>query len=148
MKRTAAKHQYPVIIITLLLGLCCTYSAKAQVSQRYLDSLNNLHINFEALRALPPGERQVAAKNIYNPYRRADSVTAMAKLDELTALAQELKDKSLENYVFNLRADWSSVNHGFNPGSLALYQKAIDFAVENNLPVEEGEHLHRERMNR
>jgi len=144
---TPTNHrQYPVILLTGLLVFCCVISIVAQPNKHYTDSLNSLHINFEKLRTLPPAERQGTAKNIYNPYRKTDSVTAMAKLDELTMLAQEIKDKSLEDYVFNLRADYFSVNRGFNPVAISFYQKAIDFAVENNMPVEEGEHLHRKGL--
>jgi tetratricopeptide (TPR) repeat protein len=101
---------------------------------------------FEPLRNIPQANRVAAAFVIYKlqgAIREAAPRTAMASLDQLSALSQSLHDKPLECSVFDLRADYYSVNTGFNSLSLAYYQKAIDFAKANNMLFETGFYLHK-----
>ncbi len=62
-------------------------------------------------------------------FRHAPLAVAMANLDSLSVIATEVGDLSLKCSVFDMRADYYSVNHGFNKISTAYYQKAIDFAM-------------------
>ncbi len=101
---------------------------------------------FDTLRAVPQKERFLIAETIYKQHsnlRRAGEERAMAALDTLTILARNLNDRSLECQVFDMRADYYSVNRGFNPLSIKWYQQAIDFSAAKNLVYDNGFYLHR-----
>ena len=99
---------------------------------------------FEQIKNIPQKERVSAATYIYKAnLRKATPAFAMACLDQLSALARNLNDKYLECSVFEMRADYYSVNLGYNDLSTAYYQKAIDFAKSNSLIFETGYYQHR-----
>lgn len=68
---------------------------------------------------------------------------AMKSLNDLKKLAIELKDLPLECAVYDMRADYYSVNHGYNKLSTNYYEQAIAFAKEAEMPLEEGIYQHR-----
>jgi len=101
---------------------------------------------FEGLKNVPANKRVAEAGMMYKykpGLRKAAPGAAMAGLDQLNRLAQALKDKSLECAVFEMRADYYSVNKGFNDLSIFWYQKAVDFATANHMPAETGLYLHK-----
>ncbi|MCR8556108.1 tetratricopeptide repeat protein [Mucilaginibacter sp. BJC16-A38] len=71
---------------------------------------------------------------------------AMTNLDRLNDIAAQLNDKSLQWAVFGLRADYYSVNRGFNSLGLNYYQEAIDFAKDNDMEIETAIALHQMGM--
>ncbi|MCC8426090.1 tetratricopeptide repeat protein [Mucilaginibacter sp. UR6-11] len=79
-------------------------------------------------------------------YRHIPEAIAMKYLDQLSVMARDLNDKALESVVFDLKADYYAVNKLFNNLSIAYYQKAIDFATDNNLALEKAVYLHHEGM--
>lgn len=78
--------------------------------------------------------------------RKLPASAAMAALDSLNSVALKLDDKSLQCAVYWLRADYYSVNNGFNPLSLRYYQEGIDFAKNNGLSVEAAISVHKMGM--
>lgn len=109
------------------------------------DTSSNSKDIFTALVHIPARNRVEKATDLYKIYsglRKAWAQAAMAGLDKLNDLARKLNDKPLECAVFDMRADYYSVNSGFNGLSLAWYQKAIDFAIANKLAYETGLYLH------
>lgn len=102
---------------------------------------------FNRLSQVPQKSRVAIATVLYKDnFRKVSPASAMAGLDKLSALARSLDDKSLECAVFDMRADYYSVNNRFNDKSTAYYQQAIDFAAANNMPVETGLYLHKMGM--
>lgn len=105
----------------------------------FLSALYSHAQPFGEIRKIEPGQRIRAATDIYKKlYRRVDSLTAFNALNQLEFIALGLKDQKLECAVYDLRADYLSVNRGYNSGSLFYYQKAIDLANKYDLPVETG----------
>ncbi|GAA4102651.1 tetratricopeptide repeat protein [Mucilaginibacter panaciglaebae] len=87
------------------------------------------------------------ATSIYKKnFRRVPEVVAIGHLDRLTAIARQLDDKALESAVFDLKADYYAVNQKFNSKSIAYYQRAIDFATDNKLPLYAAIYLHHEGL--
>lgn len=103
----------------------------------------NLHL-FQQIKNTPEASRIDFAFIIYRlNYRKVNPAQAMQSLDELAGIAHTLNDKQLETAVFEMRADYYSVNIGFNATSTGYYQKAIDFATDNNLTNEIGIYKHK-----
>ena len=95
---------------------------------------------FDTLKTLFPSKTaQHKPLLIYKAnYRHIDSSIAFKKIDEIAKIAAEINDKSLALAVFDCKADYYSVNYGFNPHSLYYYQKAIDQATAEGMVVETG----------
>lgn len=92
---------------------------------------------FEQVRTIPAKERADFATALYKKtFRKVNGAIAMANLDSLDAISIELGDKTLQCRVYNMRADYYSYNHGLNLLSTDYYQKAINFAAENDMPLE------------
>ncbi|GAB2701763.1 hypothetical protein GCM10027037_28950 [Mucilaginibacter koreensis] len=70
----------------------------------------------------------------------------MQTLTALTQLARKLKDRPLECAVFDMRADYYSVNWGFNKRSTSYYRQAVHFAHEHHLDKEVAIYLHRQAL--
>ncbi|MEO6522680.1 MAG: tetratricopeptide repeat protein [Mucilaginibacter sp.] len=99
---------------------------------------------FHGIKDLPKQARPAKAMDIYKSnFRKVDSASVMRKLDELVGFAQRDGDKQLEAAVFEMRADYFSVNRGFNSISTSYYQKAIDFALANNMTADVGIYQHK-----
>jgi hypothetical protein len=75
--------------------------------------------------------------------RQLSPAQAMAQLDQLTRLAQHIDDKALECAVYDMRADYYSVNKGYNRYSTNYHLQGIQFATDNNMLLEEGIYQHR-----
>nr|WP_294940705.1 tetratricopeptide repeat protein [uncultured Mucilaginibacter sp.] len=71
---------------------------------------------------------------------------AMKALDGLDSVAREAADLRLECAVFDMRADYYSVNRGYNNLSSQYYDKAILFAEEHELPLETAVYMHRKAV--
>ncbi|MBK0381224.1 tetratricopeptide repeat protein [Mucilaginibacter segetis] len=60
---------------------------------------------------------------------------AMSALNELESVAKSLNDLPLQCAVFDMRADYYSVNKGFNKLSTWYHDQAINFAIKKDLPL-------------
>lgn len=99
---------------------------------------------FEKIRDTPSQERVMAARDIYKAnLRRSDSTTAFEGLYALRKIAQQLGDKPLECSVYDLQADYFSVNRGFNDLSLKYYNDAIRQATSYDLPASVAIHTYK-----
>jgi len=111
-----------------------------------IDTSVNSKSLFDKIAGIPQKDRVSKANDLYKSkegLRRIAPSDAMAGLDKLVVLARNLHDKSLECAVFGMRADYYSVNQGFNNLSIGYYQKAIDFAIANKMPLETGLYYHK-----
>lgn len=62
----------------------------------------------------------------------------MSVLDHVNDLADRWDDKRLRWAVYGMRADYYSVREKLNNKSTTYYLDAVNFAVKNNLPAENG----------
>lgn len=105
----------------------------------FLTAFHAYSQKFDTIKTIPAKDRAPQALLIYKlNYRHIDSTAAFTKLKELSSIAAELHDKTLDCVVLECKADYYSVNVGFNPRSLFYYQKAIDLATANGLTIESG----------
>lgn len=99
---------------------------------------------FEELRTIESADRIMAARTIYKAsLRHADSTAAFQGLAELRTVARQLDDKPLECSVYDLQADYFSVNRGFNELSLKYYRDAIAQARKYDLPAYVASHTYK-----
>lgn len=92
-------------------------------------------------------KRVQAASEIYKGnYRHLNEAAIMAVLDSVQLQAQRLEDEALECSVYLLRADYYSVNKGYNHQSIVYHQKAIDYAAAHDMPVENAVYLHKKGL--
>ena len=127
----------------ILLFLFFTINSGCAFASLVAEHRANVSV-FQQIKSIPLKGRVAFANNIYkSTLRKVSPKVAMSNLDSLSAIAVSLNDKLLECSVFEMRADYYSVNHGFNAISTSWYQKAIDFATNNNLLFERGFYLYR-----
>lgn len=99
---------------------------------------------FDVVRHFPDSSRIESTRNLYkNTCRKLSEADAMKRLDQLEQLARDINDKKLECAVYDMRADYFSVNNGFNTKSTAYHKLAVKFAQDNGMAVEKGIYLHR-----
>ncbi|MFA6085082.1 tetratricopeptide repeat protein [Mucilaginibacter sp.] len=67
-------------------------------------------------------------------------------LNDLSQLANHINDIQLECAVYDMRADFYSVNRGCNELSTKYFDDAILFAKEHHLDVEVGIYMHRKAI--
>jgi tetratricopeptide (TPR) repeat protein/DNA-binding CsgD family transcriptional regulator len=128
------EYSHYSIILLLLFLLIFPGAAKAGASPT--DTLYHI---FDKLPQTNEPERAISAIAIYKKNLRKISETdAMSMLDHLYDLAGQWDDKRLQWAVYSMRADYYSVKEKLNPKSTAFYLGAVDFAAQNNLPVENG----------
>ncbi|QKJ32322.1 tetratricopeptide repeat protein [Mucilaginibacter mali] len=102
---------------------------------------------FKFLSDIPADKRVDSATEIYkSKYRRLNEAVLMAVLDSVQQLAQKLDDEPLEASVYLMRADYYSVNKGYNHQSIAYHQKAIDYTAAHYMPVENAVCLHKKGL--
>ena len=70
-------------------------------------------------------------------------IDAMRTIDDLSKVAIAIKDLPLQCAVFDIRADYYSVNRGFNNLSTKYYQQAVEFAENQKMHLETGVYQHR-----
>lgn len=88
--------------------------------------------------------RVEAARAIYRVNcRKMNEADAMKSLDDMKQLALRLNDVKLECAIYDMRADYYSVNQGYNSKSTAYFDTAIAFAQEEQLQLETGIYQHR-----
>jgi tetratricopeptide (TPR) repeat protein len=131
------------VIIRLFLVCCIFFNLRANAGKPKPDSN---HV-FARIKNINPAQRLDSTYIIYRANcRHMGRQLALRNLDELTAYALSIHDKALENSVYEMHADYFSVNKGFNPVSTWYYQKAIDFAAANNMEAARGAYLHKKGM--
>jgi tetratricopeptide (TPR) repeat protein len=99
---------------------------------------------FTRLKDTAETNRVEAARAIYRVNcRKMNEADAMKSLDDMKQLALRLNDVKLECAIYDMRADYYSVNQGYNPKSTAYFDTAIAFAQEEELKLETGIYQHR-----
>ena len=99
---------------------------------------------FKNIKNTADARRVEAARNICRVYcRDMAEPDAMKSLDDLKQLSVELNDQKLECAVYDMRADYYSVNKGYNVKSNAYFYDAIAFAKEERMTLETGIYEHR-----
>jgi tetratricopeptide (TPR) repeat protein len=99
---------------------------------------------FTNLKDTSNANRVEAARAIYRVNcRKMNEADAMKSLDDMKQLALQLNDVKLECAIYDMRADYYSVNQGYNPKSTAYFDTAIAFAQEAKLQLETGIYQHR-----
>ncbi|RYU87372.1 tetratricopeptide repeat protein [Mucilaginibacter terrigena] len=102
---------------------------------------------FTTLADTADNHRVEAARAIYrNNCRKMSEADAMRCIDELKQLALNLNDLPLICAVYDMRADYYSVNRGYNNLSTGYYDEAIAFAQKNNMQLQTGIYQHRKAI--
>jgi hypothetical protein len=123
--------------LVLLLPLY-TFGLTADSNPAYKPEL------FTRLKDTVETKRVEAARAIYRVNcRKMNEADAMKSLDYLRRLALELNDIRLECAIYDMRADYYSVNLGYNTKSTAYFDTAIAFAEEEKLQLDAGIYQHR-----
>lgn len=129
------------VILLVLIGTTPAYAGPVTS-----DSAPQVNI-FKAIAALPPAQRVPAAQRIYkHNCRKMPAASAMGNLDSLSLLAQRIGDQPLTCAVYEMRADYYSVNYGFNSNSIYYYAQAVNCAQKNGLKLEEGIYLQKNAL--
>jgi tetratricopeptide (TPR) repeat protein len=124
--------------LTFLLLVVFTNCNAQAPKQPYIPGL------FSAIHKLPADKRVAVARDIAKAKcRQLSEAGAMKSLNDLTSIARSLNDLPLECAVFDMRADYYSVNYKYNKASDKFYDDAIRFAEQNELPLETAIYLHR-----
>jgi tetratricopeptide (TPR) repeat protein len=127
-----------VTLWLILLAPLFTYGLNEGGKPMYRQGL------FASLKAIPDNNRVVAARAIYRVNcRKMNEADAMKSLDDMKLLALSLNDVKLECAIYDMRADYYSVNRGYNPKTNEYYDAAIAFAQEEQLQLETGIYQHR-----
>ena len=102
---------------------------------------------FASAKSLPDSTRVDVLRKIYKDNcRKMSERDAMHCLDDLEQIAKKINDKSLECAVYDMRADYYSVNRGYNPTSTRYIDEAIAFAEREGLKMEIGLYQHRKAI--
>ncbi|WP_448698590.1 hypothetical protein ACFGVR_17225 [Mucilaginibacter sp. AW1-3] len=126
-----------IILVSLLI-----IPAKAQTVPQ-----TNAGNIFQFLTSLPASQRVDTARTVYKVNcRKLPVAKAMQKLDGLTTLARTLGDLPLECAVYEMRADYYSVNSGFTATGIYYYNQAVSFAQQHGLKLEEGIYIHKKAL--
>jgi tetratricopeptide (TPR) repeat protein len=127
-----------ITVWLLLLGPMFTYAVNQGGKPVYQTGL------FIALKDTSDVNRVEAARAIYRlNCRKMNEADAMKSLDDMKRLALQLNDIKLECAIYDMRADYYSVNRGYNAKSNAYFDNAIAFAREARLKLETGIYQHR-----
>ena len=132
-----------LMAIVFFCSLLSVRTAAAENNQPH--GANNLVKQqiFRTIYLLPPEKRVDSAFNLYKATcRKIPVADAMAALDQLNKLALQFNDRPMLCAIYQMRADYYSVNNAFNKLSIHYYQQAIDFAKQNSLPVEAAISVH------
>ncbi len=143
------KLNYPWLcglILIAIFALSVGVQSNVYAQQRPALAKNQTNI-FKSVSSLPISQRIDKAQGIYKiNCRKASEAEAMNMLDSLTSQARDLGDQQLECAVYEMRADYYSVNYGFNPKGIYYYSQAIYYAQRHQLKLEEGLYLHRKAL--
>ncbi len=99
--------------------------------------------NFNTVIHTAKAARIELARRLYNECRKMTEADAMHSLDDLAGIAQKLNDLPLACAVYDLRADYYSVNRGYNQLSNKYFDLAISLAQKNKMQLETGIYQHR-----
>ncbi|MBD1385518.1 tetratricopeptide repeat protein [Mucilaginibacter rigui] len=132
------KLLYIIAIWLILLIPLFTYGLNGDGRHVYRPGL------FANLKDTVAANRVEAARAIYRVNcRKMNEADAMKSLDDMKQVARHLSDIKLECAIYDMRADYYSVNKGYNPKSTAYFNAAIAFAQAEQLQLETGIYQHR-----
>jgi tetratricopeptide (TPR) repeat protein len=127
-----------ITVWLILLIPLFTYGLNADGRHVYRPGL------FANLKDTAEANRVEAARAIYRVNcRKMNEADAMKSLDDMKQVALHLSDIKLECAIYDMRADYYSVNKGYNPKSTAYFDAAIAFAQAEQLQLETGIYQHR-----
>ena len=130
-----------LLVCPLFFFLPLTTPVFANPQHPYLPRL------FASVKDIPLDKRVAAARDTYKQNcRKMDEADAMKCLDELTDEAHKLDDLPLECAVYDMRADYYSVNRGPNPKSVKYFDEGINFADRHRMLLEVGIYQHRKAV--
>jgi hypothetical protein len=89
---------------------------------------------FDTLKLIPASQRLSKTQNIYDrQIRNRDSLFAVPELEQLSLIANSLRDRSLACFSISLLADYYARIRGFNEHSTRMHQEAIKKAEDEQL---------------
>ncbi|RVU02598.1 tetratricopeptide repeat protein [Mucilaginibacter limnophilus] len=136
--------KYFLIVAVLFCITGVPLAANCGMVEQPQDAFPGKYGFFDVVRHFPDSSRIESARNLYkNTCRKLSPSQAMKCLDQLTQLAKDISDKKLECAVYDMRADYFSVNNGLNSKSTTYHKLAVKFAHDNGMAVEKGIYLHR-----
>jgi len=134
------------LIFTIVFVFFSAIPSCVYAKQNYHTHTQQVNI-FKSVSSLPQLQRIDTARNIYKiNCRKTSEARAMSMLDSLTLQARNLGDQQLECAVYEMRADYYSVNYGFNIKGIYFYNQAVYYAQKHQLKLEEGLYLHRKAL--
>ena len=98
---------------------------------------------FSSLKDTADGDRVQAARTMYRDCRKMTEADAMHSLNDLAQIAEDLDDAPLICATYDFRADYYSVNRGYNALSNKYFDQAIAFAQKEKMQLETGIYQHR-----
>ncbi|MBB3969021.1 helix-turn-helix transcriptional regulator [Mucilaginibacter phyllosphaerae] len=99
---------------------------------------------FNSLKDTVDAHRVDGARALYRiNCRKMSEADAMHSLNDMRTIARQLRDLHLECAIFDMRADYYSVNRGYNLKSNIYFNKAIAFAQGEDMQLETGIYQHR-----
>ncbi|MGY4537503.1 DNA-binding CsgD family transcriptional regulator [Mucilaginibacter sp. UYNi724] len=98
---------------------------------------------FNSLKDTAVANRIDLARILYKDCRKMTGADAMHSLDDFAVIAEDLNDRSLICATYDLRADYYSVNRGYNQISNKYFDQAIAFAQKEKMQLEVGIYQHR-----
>ncbi|RFZ92158.1 tetratricopeptide repeat protein [Mucilaginibacter conchicola] len=98
---------------------------------------------FNSLKDSAADRRVDIARTLSRPCRKMTEADAMRTIDDLHKVAVALDDIPLQCAVFDIRADYYSVNRGYNNLSTRYYKQAVEFAENEKRQMETGIYQHR-----
>ncbi|TSD63019.1 hypothetical protein FFF34_018900 [Inquilinus sp. KBS0705] len=141
MNINSAKLLYPVVV-------WMSFYLSPFISQAQDIATPIYHPNlFASVKTLPDSDKVEAARKLYKGNcRKMSEQDALKSLGDLTAIAHDLNNLSLECAVFDMKSDYYSVNRGYNNLSTSYFDKAIALADKNGLTLEKGIYQHRKAV--
>jgi tetratricopeptide (TPR) repeat protein len=137
--------RYTKLLPWIALLLLAIYPTKLKAA--FYEDAPKTFLLFKPVANTPVAQRVQKASDIYKANcRHLNEATAMSVLDSVELLAQSLDDNGLECSVNILRADYYSVNRGYNQLSIDYHQRAIDYAIAHDMPVETAMYLHKKGL--
>ncbi|MFD0763423.1 tetratricopeptide repeat protein [Mucilaginibacter lutimaris] len=98
---------------------------------------------FVSLKDTAMNRRVQAARAMYKVCRKMTEADAMHAVDDLVRISDDLSDMPLMCATYDFRADYYSVNRGYNELSNKYFDQAIALAQNKKMQLEAGIYQHR-----
>lgn len=128
---------FSALLLWLTLGFPTLKPLKGADKPPYRSDL------FAGIKDTASHRRVEAARARSRICRKMTEADALRSFNDLEVIAADLGDVALQCAVFDLRADYYSVNYGYNDLSTKYYEKAIELAEDRQDQILTGIHQHR-----